>query len=245
MPKVIIVIPCFNEAGRLPVEEILSFLKRNPDINVRFVNDGSSDTTGKVIEDAASKCPGQIKTLHLDRNSGKAEAVRQAMLESLSDRDYDWIGYWDADLATPLEEINHLLNYSHGQIKLLMCSRLKRLGATIDRHLHRHIFGRIMATLISNVLRLPVYDTQCGAKLIRQEEIESVFSEKFVGKWLFDVEIIARMQKKYPKDIIQTCIHEVPVRKWIDVPGSKLKFKDMLFSLVELARIYWKYNVRG
>ncbi len=244
MQKVIIIIPCFNEARRLPVEQILSFLNQNANINICLVNDGSNDATGKVIDDAAATCPEQIKTLHLKQNSGKAEAVRQAMLESLADKRFDWFGYWDADLATPLEEINHLLNYANGPVKLLMCSRVKRLGATIDRHLHRHFFGRIMATFISCILKLPVYDTQCGAKLIRQEEIEDLFSENFLAKWLFDVEIIARIQKKYPEDNVHENILEVPLHKWQDVPGSKLKFKHMLFSLVELLRIHLKYNAR-
>ena len=208
-----------------------------------FVNDVSSYSTVKKIDDAASACPDQIETLHLDRNSGKAEAIRQGMLKEVLREDFQWLGYWDADLATPLEEINHLLEYANEPVKLLMCSRVKRLGATINRHPYRHILGRIMATMISCVLKLPVYDTQCGAKLIWREEIEYLFSDKFRARWLFDVEIIARIQQKYSTEKTHRHLLEVPVRKWEDVPGSKLKFKHMFFSLIEIARIHWKYNI--
>jgi dolichyl-phosphate beta-glucosyltransferase len=245
MQKITIIIPCFNEARRLPVSRIHSFLEQNPNVNICFVNDGSTDSTAEIIDHAASACPEQIKTFHLQRNSGKGEAIRQGMLQEIVCEDFQWLGYWDADLATPLEEIDHLLEFACEPIKLLMCSRVKRLGATINRHLHRHLLGRVMATMISNVLKLPVYDTQCGAKLICREEIEGLFSEKFLARWLFDIEIIARIQQKYSKENTHRHLLEVPVRKWEDVPGSKLKFKHMFFSLIEIARINWKYNIQG
>jgi glycosyltransferase involved in cell wall biosynthesis len=244
MQKIAIIIPCFDEAKRLDVSRIHSFLEQNPNVNVCFVNDGSGDSTSQVIDAAASARPNQIETLHLQHHSGKAEAIRQGMLKQVSNEDLQWLGYWDADLATPLEEIDHLLKYAKEPVKLLMCSRFKRLGATINRHLHRHILGRVMATIISNVLKLPVYDTQCGAKLIRREEVESIFSEEFLARWMFDVEIIARMQKKYPANTILQDILEVPVYRWDDVPGSKLKFKHMFSSLIDIAKIYWKYNIK-
>jgi dolichyl-phosphate beta-glucosyltransferase len=245
MPKIIIIMPCFNEARRLPLERILSFLEQNPNANICFVNDGSTDATGKMIDDAASKCPGQITTLHLDKNSGKAEAIRQGMLQQVSNKDFKWFAYWDADLSTPLDEINRLLKHSDDTIKFLMCSRVKRLGATVDRHVIRHIMGRVMATIISNVLKLPVYDTQCGAKLIQGEEVEMLFADKFMTEWLFDVELIARLQKKYPQDNPHKHFLEVPVRQWKDIAGSKLKFKHMVISIFDIARIHWKYNVRS
>ncbi len=239
-----IIIPCYNEALRLPSKRILSFLMNNPNVTICFVDDGSTDSTGEVLEAMISACPAQIDSIRLSHNSGKAEAVRQGMLNSLSCTDVEWLGYWDADLATPLEEISHLLQYAAPSKKLLMCSRVKRLGATIDRHVWRHILGRVMATLISFVLKLPVYDTQCGAKLIRQEEISHLFSEMFLAKWLFDVEIIVRMQMKYPAEIVQQCLFEVPVYEWKDISGSKLKLKHMFLSLLEIFRICRKYPIR-
>jgi len=244
MPKIIIIVPCYNEAKRLDIDEFLAFLSENPDMDACFVNDGSTDATHDIIENAKSANPAQVKTLHLQHNSGKAESIRQGMLESLLCPDYEWFAYWDADLATPLDEIHRLVKCAHEPLYLLMCSRVKTLGATIDRHVHRHIIGRVMATLISNILHLPVYDTQCGAKLIRRQEIDTLFSEKFLGRWLFDVELIARIQKKYSKDKTNTHVLEVPVRKWQDIAGSKLKFRHVFSTIAELLRIHWKYNIR-
>ena len=244
MQKVIVIIPCYNEAERLPIQQILLFMEQNPDISFCFVNDGSTDGTSEIIEEAKVGCPDRIETLHLEQNSGKGEAIRQGMLHSFTDKDYQWFAYWDADLATPLIEINRLLKYAQAPLSLLLCSRVKRLGATIKRHLHRHILGRIIATMISCILDLPVYDTQCGAKLIRRDEIQTLFSEKFISTWLFDVEIIARLQMKHSKDLTCSHILEVPVKKWQDISGSKLKFRHMFFSLFELVRINRKYNPR-
>ena len=242
MAKILLNIPCYNEAERLPAGKILDFLAKNPDISVCLINDGSTDTTAKIIDDTAAKNPSRVSAIHLEKNCGKAEAIRRGMLSHLPANTYEWYGYWDADLATPLEEIDHMLSHASENTKVLMCSRVMRLGSKINRHLHRHILGRIMATLISNVLNLQVYDTQCGAKLIRNTEIEPVFAEKFITEWLFDVEIIARLQKKYPNQHADRYIYEVPVLRWDDVPGSKVKFRHMFQSLAGIIRIYFKYR---
>ena len=242
MQKISIIMPCYNEATRLPASRISYFLKEHPRITICLVNDGSKDETAKVIDTLASQS-NQISTIHLTKNLGKAEAIRLATMKQLSDDTVEWFGYWDADLATPLEEIDHLLHYDDGVRSLLMCSRVKRMGAAIYRHPWRHILGRIMATAISFVLKLPVYDTQCGAKLIRRKDIKTVFSERFVTKWLFDVEIIARLLKKHGNKSIHQSILEIPVYQWQDVPGSKLRFKHMFLALIEIIKIHWKYNM--
>ncbi|MBN1980743.1 MAG: glycosyltransferase [Chitinivibrionales bacterium] len=241
MSKITIIIPCYNEAGRLPTEGIISFLKQHSNINLWLVNDGSKDETARRIDAIARELPEQVQTLHLHENLGKAEAIRQGMLQASVQSDSDWFGYWDADLATPLDEIQHLMYHAKEPYRLLLCSRIKRLGARIHRHAWRHFAGRVMATLISWVLRLPVYDTQCGAKLISPQEIKDVFSEKFLTAWLFDVEIIARLQTKYNNDI-QNILLEVPIYQWEDIPGSKLRVSHMFFALIGIIRIYLKYG---
>lgn len=242
MQKIAIIVPCFNEASRLDIGRYTSFLERNPNIDLCFVNDGSADGTAKVIDEAADACPEQITTLHLEKNLGKAETVRQGILKMNSSGDYSWLGFWDADLASPLEEIHHLISYANDEVSVLMCSRIKRLGAQVKRHPIRHILSRVMAMLVSCVLKMDVYDAQCGAKLIRCGDVDAVFSEPFITKWIFDVEIIARIEKKYSRENIYRHIIEVPVYTWNAVPGSKFKPNHMAMSLIELARIKWKYK---
>ena len=177
MSKIAIIIPCYNEEHRLPIAAMRGFLEQHPNVSVCLVNDGSSDKTNDVITDFAQELPGQITTVNLGKNAGKAEAVRKGMIHMLPLSEAEWFGYWDADLATPLDEIDHLLSYASEDVYLLMCSRVKRLGAPVERHLWRHLLGRVMATLVSLTLKLPVYDTQCGAKFIHHE-VELDFSIK-------------------------------------------------------------------
>jgi hypothetical protein len=96
------------------------------------------------------------------------------------------------------------------------------------------------------VLRLPVYDTQCGAKLFRGgPDSAALFAEPFQTRWLFDVELIARLGKRRADaGGAARAIYEVPLPEWRDVPGSKVKPKDYLRGLGDLARIALRYGRR-
>ena len=97
-----LVIPCYNEENRLDVNTYISFLKQNKNINLLFINDGSNDNTIDVIKTITSKNT-NAKTINLKTNVGKGEAVRQGVLQLCKGK-YSYIGYWDADLSTSLEE---------------------------------------------------------------------------------------------------------------------------------------------
>ena len=103
-PKTVIVIPCYNEAKRLKPNDYLDFLKRYPKIDLIMVNDGSGDETYALLKTIRQDNPNRCMILNLDPNSGKGEAVRQGILEALASG-ADYVGYWDADLSTPLETI--------------------------------------------------------------------------------------------------------------------------------------------
>jgi glycosyltransferase involved in cell wall biosynthesis len=241
MSKIDLVIPCYNEADRLRSGEIVNFLNGERDIYILFVNDGSNDATSEVIHKIISALPNQSGILHLSQNSGKAEAIRLGMLHQLERSEALWFGYWDADLSTPLNEVNHLLSDCMLETKLVMGSRVKRLGAEITRNPWRHLAGRVMATFVSWSLRLPVYDSQCGAKLIHRDVIQDVFSQQFLSRWLFDVEIIARLYCMHPEECANGCICEVPISMWRDIAGSKLHWYDMLYALLEILKINRRY----
>jgi hypothetical protein len=97
------------------------------------------------------------------------------------------------------------------------------------------------------VLKLPVYDTQCGAKLFRNtDRTRSLFAEPFRTRWIFDVELLARFVSaataagQAPAELI----HELPLQSWRDVAGSKLRPGDFLQAAVQLAGIAWHYRVK-
>ncbi|MEI8011675.1 MAG: glycosyltransferase [Candidatus Omnitrophota bacterium] len=238
-----IVIPCFNEAKRLDVKSFTSFFVSCPDVYFLFVNDGSRDLTGVILDDMSRAYPRQVACLHLPCNVGKAEAVRRGFLKVFDDRQNDLVGYFDADLAAPLSCLLDFISYfSDHDCEIVMGARVKLLGRQIERHLARHFLGRIFATAVSMILRLPVYDTQCGAKLFRNtQDLRNVFSRPFMTRWIFDVEILARFMAwgdfyEGKSKLEHSCI-EHPLREWVDRKGSKLKVKDFLISILDLVRI--------
>jgi dolichyl-phosphate beta-glucosyltransferase len=118
------------------------------------------------------------------------------------------------------------------------------LGRTIQRRLYRHYIGRVFATAASGVLSLPVYDTQCGAKLFRvSPSIRALFAEPFLGRWTFDVEIIARLTRQCAGEGRRACdvMYELPLDEWRDIDGSKVRPLDFLTALIELVRIRRRY----
>ncbi|MBF0485693.1 MAG: glycosyltransferase [Candidatus Omnitrophica bacterium] len=245
-PKTLIVVPCFNEASRLDGQAFLDFLGPYPHIHVLFVNDGSTDTTRQVLENFVKARPEQMSLLNLPKNSGKAEAVRQGFLKGFLSFPVDLIGYFDADLATPLSTIIELEGlFSNPSFEIAMGSRVKLLGRNIERDSRRHYIGRIFATLASMTLGLAVYDTQCGAKLFKvTERLKKVFSFSFTVTWIFDVEILARfmiMERCHPtgRAVSKICV-EYPVREWIDKKGSKVKFWHYLTSTKDLLKILFR-----
>jgi glycosyltransferase involved in cell wall biosynthesis len=211
------------------------------------VNDGSSDQTLAVLGRLQAVRPDRVLVLDVPSNAGKAEAVRQGMLQAHGWKPLDYIGYWDADLATPLEELPAMcrLAESRGECLMVLGSRIKRLGASIDRRAKRHYLGRVFATLASLVLRLPVYDTQCGAKLVRAALVPQLFDRPFVSRWIFDVEVLARLRNLVGVEKLLAGTVELPLQTWRDVGGSKLKLASMLRAPLELWKIGRRYNRGG
>src|SRR5512141_2007244 len=134
MRKTCIVVPCYNEADRLKSEEFLDCARRRPDLHFLFVDDGCTDGTGGILDRLSRACPEQIRYFTMERNRGKAEAVRCGFLESFRSG-YDVIGYWDADLATPLETIPRFCELLEDrEIDGVIGSRVMLLGRHIRRN---------------------------------------------------------------------------------------------------------------
>ena len=244
MQEVCLVIPCYNEERRLKGGDLLAFLKAHKSSAVCLVNDGSSDGTAHVLEGLREQNSAQILVLSLSRNGGKAEAVRQGVLLASSTRRFALVGYWDADLSTPLGELEGILGVLkvNPGCQLAIGSRVKRLGSDIKRRAVRHVLGRIFSTFSSALLQLPVYDSQCGAKVFRSDLAEVLFRDPFVSKWIFDVEILARLRNHLGKDRALDAVIEVPLKAWKDVAGSKLGLLQMLKVPVDLLKIRSHYG---
>lgn len=249
MAKLILVIPCYNEADRLPVQGIEAFLAAHPEVVLLPVNDGSSDDTLDVLHRLKERRPDQVDVLNLERNCGKAEAVRLGMHEAMK-REAGFAGYWDADMATPLHVAPELVRIMEAQpeIQMVFGSRVQLLGHHIHRELLRHYLGRIFATTVSLLLGIRVYDTQCGAKIFRViPATRTLFDSPFVSNWIFDVELIARYLKAARAEGSDPLdgMYEQPLPEWRDVGGSKVKSGDFISAFFDLIRIYRRYRPRG
>lgn len=240
--KISIIIPCYNEEQRLNQDAFKAYSNDNKFIDFLFVNDGSSDSTANILK-KLSASNNNFSFLDLDQNQGKAGAIREGVLSLQADNTYDFIGYFDADLATPLFEINNFLEQIEKRKDMLfiMGTRFARMGAQINRKASRHYIGRIFATLVSLILKIPVYDTQCGAKLIHKSVVFKLFKEPLITKWLFDVELLARLEKLIGYKQAKKVILEVPLQQWDEIAGSKLKPTDFLQAPIELLKIWKKY----
>ena len=164
----------------------------------------------------------------------------------LKTSEYQFVGFWDADLATPLTEIQRFIHKfkSNNELKAVCGSRILRLGSSIRRSVFRHYFGRIFATIVSEILNLPVYDTQCGAKIFLAEFTEFIFTEKFLSRWFFDVELFARSIEHFGRQNTIHGIFELPLSKWHDQGKSKVTWANVLQTPFELLRIYIFYRKR-
>ena len=242
MQEICIIIPCYNEEKRLPVQELIAFYNENTQYCFCLVNDGSSDKTLDILNDIRKSREERISVNNLAKNSGKAEAIRQSMNFCLNWKEFSYIGYLDADLSTPLNELNYLTSFINGNYDIITGSRIKRMGAVIERNPKRHYLGRIFSTISSMILRLPFYDTQCGAKIIKKEIVPILFDKPFMSKWLFDVEMFSRLRNRFGESYALTKIYEAPLNEWIEKGKSKIGLSYFFKVPFELLRIHRKYN---
>jgi dolichyl-phosphate beta-glucosyltransferase len=236
------VVPCYNEAARLDVPRFLDFARASADVGLLFVDDGSTDRTADVLTELVREVPHRSRAIRLAANQGKAGAVRAGILVALTGEP-TFVGFWDADLATPLSAVERFVTTLDARTELVgaIGARVRLLGTSIERSAARHYLGRVFATLASIVLRLAVYDTQCGAKLFRAGPLlRAAVGSPFRSRWAFDVELLARLDlaaRRAGPRAAGDVVVELALQEWRDVGGSKLAPHAMVRAAVDLAFI--------
>lgn len=231
-----IVVPCYNEEKRLDIEAFTAFLE-NSEFGFVFVNDGSKDRTLDRLEELRAAAPDRVSILDLHQNSGKAEAVRQGLLAAM-DGGATQVGYWDADLATPLDAIEDFdrVMTKFPEVQVVYGARRMLLGHRIERTLKRRLVSRVCASLARQAVRLPIGDTQCGAKLLRSTPLlRAALNRPFTAGWLFDVELFTRLSASMTDR--RYAFYELPLAEWDEVAGSKVSTRAILKSGVQMLRL--------
>ncbi len=190
-PEISIVIPAYNEAGRLPqtLEEILPFLAgRFRDFEIIVVDDGSSDGTADKVREFARRHP-EVRLLIQPVNLGKGAAVRRGCLEARG----DFVLFMDADHATPISSVDAFLAaWKEHQPLVINGVRTYQVEESRFRRIVG-LMGLLVAHLI--VFRSSIIDSQCGFKMFTREAVRKIFPYCRLNSCLFDVEIFYLIHK--------------------------------------------------
>jgi glycosyltransferase involved in cell wall biosynthesis len=244
-PSSVFVVPCYREADRLRADLLLELVEFTPSVHLVLVDDGSPDDTFRVLERVRDEARSRVQVLRLPRNVGKGEAVRAGMTHALARdanaREVEAVGYFDADMATPVGDLQRIVaELADERLHAVLGSRVLLMGHAIQRNPTRHYVGRAFATMASAVLKQPLYDTQCGAKLFRRSEaLEAALTEPFLTRWLFDVELLGRLLvgDSGVAPLAPGAIRELPLHEWRDVAGSKVRTADVARASLDIVRV--------
>jgi dolichyl-phosphate beta-glucosyltransferase len=225
-PDLSVIIPAFNEAGRLPrtLERVNAFLRQwSRSYEVLVADDGSTDETAQKARDAGAT------VLRDDRNRGKGHAVRRGMLAARGQR----LLMTDADLSTPIEELPRFLARMDEGFEVVIGSRALP-GSTIEVHQpwYRENMGRVY-NLFVRALALPgLRDTQCGFKLWSARAAREAFAAARLDGFSFDVEALYVARKRGYR------IAELPVT-WRNDAASRVGLGGGSRAFPDLLRIRW------
>lgn len=237
-----IIIPAYNEANKLDIIAYQDFLAQHTDCSIVFVNDCSTDSTLDILQKLCNQRPQQCFVISNKKNQGKAGSVRNGMQWSFEHAAAPKYAFLDADLATSLGECKNVADTVKGEVVFSFGSRILTVDSNIQRKAYRHYIGRMVATAISNTLKLKVYDTQCGCKVFDAALGKKLFEQSFISRWLFDVELFFRAIKVLGRENIHQKIHEQPLKQWIDKGDSKVKFTYFFQLWLDLLKIRAKYK---
>lgn len=229
-----IIIPAYNEEAVIKntLDRVGEYLEgRYPSYEIIVVCDGCKDNTAGLAEEAAKD---NLKIQVLDRkiNMGKGFSVRQGCLEAKG----NYVIFTDADLSTPIDEIEKLLRCLEDGYDIAIGSRaLKKSDIQIRQAWYREIMGKIFNLFVQTFAIKGIKDTQCGFKGFKKEVARKIFQRQTINGFGFDVEVL------YIAKRLGYRIKEVPVR-WLNRAASKVNpLIHPLQMLTDLIRIRFRH----
>jgi glycosyltransferase involved in cell wall biosynthesis len=231
-PNYSIVIPAYNESGRIPatLRSVVECIReRGWSAEVIVVDDGSTDATAEVVRAFAAGAP-EVRLIQNSGNRGKGYSVRSGLLQALG----EVVMFTDADLSAPMEEAEGLFAAIAGGADIAIGSRwLEKTRQSIRQPLYRQFFGRCFNAVTRLVMGLHFADTQCGFKAFTRAAAQTVFQLQTIERWGFDPEILFIALKRGYR------IEEVPV-SWAHDERTRMSYlKDGMKMLEEIAIVRW------
>lgn len=231
-PELSVVIPAFNESRRLPdtlatIKPYLAATGKSWELII--VNDGSSDSTMRVISAEQDLDGGHVIAIDLQPNRGKGRAVAAGVAVSRG----SLVLISDADFSTPIEEWGKLKAAVDAGSDVAIGSRAKR-GSKVEvsQPAHRVLMGKIFNLIVQIVVLPGFWDTQCGFKLWKGPVAREIFSQmKLDGNVAFDVEVLYRARHSGYR------IAEIPVRWYDSIPSRISPLRHSAEALVDIAKI--------
>lgn len=225
-----VVIPCFNEEQRLPrtIEQVERYLDaRQTTYELILVDDGSSDGTRRLMDEAARK-HSSVRVLALPENRGKGRALATGVQAATGDE----ILVTDADLSTPIEELDKLQTALNSGAGIAIASRaLRGSRVEVSQPIYRVLMGKGFNLIVQAVLLPGIWDTQCGFKLFRGDVAHRVFAALITDGFGYDPEVLYRARKQGVK------IVEVPVVWRNSAPTKVSAVRSSLDMLKHVVRV--------
>lgn len=237
LPSATIVVPCHNEAESLQLTAFSTFLMQTSRVRFVFVDDGSDDDTLSRLATLQAAHPDHVEVLSLSRTVGKAEAVRRGLLQAIAGG-AEFVGYWDADLSTPLATVLDLLHIGQRftEVEVAYGTRLRLFSRRIARSLTRRLIAGACARLERAVVGLPVGDTRRSAKLLRNTpRLSRILATPFSSARLFDVELFSRLAENRGEK--SRALYEFPLVEWTAAPRANSAEQASIREGIALLRL--------
>jgi glycosyltransferase involved in cell wall biosynthesis len=231
-----VVIPFFNEEHRLNVHALNDFINKI-DCCVLLVDDGSFDNTGSILLQL-SQNNSKVSVLQISNNGGKANAIRLGILKAIENGSTH-VGTSDADLSFSVSDLNMALSLSSRLLNdVTSGARVQLAGSSAKRTAMRQWVGRIIATLVSAITSVPMYDTQSPCKFyLVSEDLRNSLTLRFSTRWFGEAELLMRLRACDYKLEGSLRVKEFVLEDWSDVSGSNLGVKSFFLIVIDLIKL--------